>query len=316
LRVRDVIPETADASSFVLDPPFEYTAGQFITVRVRVDGETVLRSYSMSSAPGVDGDFKVTVKRVPGGVVSNWLNDTLVPGSVIEATRPAGVFCLPAGEGPVVAFAAGSGITPIISILKTVGGRPARLLYANRDRDSIIFEHELKALDVEVTHHLDVEHGFVTVDDVNPFIVDGAEYFICGPAPFMDIVEGALLDAAVDPGRIHIERFTPTEAADSVEAATESTDGITVTVELNGKTAITEHRPGTTILQTARQTGLSPPSSCEAGSCATCMARLLEGAVSMKVNNALTDDEVAEGWILTCQSVPTTPAVHVVYEYA
>jgi ferredoxin-NADP reductase len=313
LRVADVIRETEDACSFVLEPSFEYKAGQFITLRVRVDGESLLRSYSMSSAPVVDDDFKVTVKRVPGGAVSNWLNDNVSLGSVVEATRPAGVFCLPDGDGPVAAFAGGSGITPVISILKTVGARPATLLYANRDRDSIIFDDELAKLGVDVTHHLDVEDGFVTADDIRPFIVDDAEYFICGPGPFMDIVEAALLDAGVDAGRIHIERFTPTATP---TPPVDATDGTTVTVEVDGKTATTEHRPGMTILQTARQTGLKPPSSCESGSCATCMARLVDGAVTMKVNNALTDDEVAEGWILTCQSLPTTPTVHVVYEYA
>lgn len=317
LRVREVICETPDAASFVLEPPFEYTAGQFITFRLRIDGDVLLRSYSMSSAPAVDADFKVTVKRVPGGVVSNWLIDNLRPGDTIETTQPTGVFCLPDGDDPLVAFAAGSGITPVISILKTVGTRSARLLYANRDRDSIIFADELAALsDVDVVHRLDVEDGFITADDVRPFVTadPGTEYFICGPGPFMDIVEGTLLETGVDPSRIHIERFTPAEAPAilDVEPATEAT---VVTVEVDGKTETTQQRPGMTILQTARQTGLSPPSSCESGSCATCMARLVDGQVQMRVNNALTDDEVAEGWILTCQSVPTTPAVHVIYEY-
>jgi ferredoxin-NADP reductase len=312
--VRKVITETADASSFIVVPAFEYKAGQFITLRVRAAGDVLLRSYSMSSAPGIDDDFKITVKRVPGGAVSNWLNDNVVEGSVLEAIRPAGVFCLPDGDAPVIAFAAGSGITPVISILKTVGSRPARLLYANRDRESIIFEDELAGLNVDTVHHLDVENGFVTGEAVLPFIAPGAEYFICGPGPFMDIVESALLRAGVENERIHSERFTPAAAPDVPETATEA-NATVVTIELDGKTATTEHRPGMTILQTARQTGMAPPFSCESGSCATCMGRLLDGQVQMKVNNALTDDEVADGWILTCQSVPTTPTVHVVYEY-
>jgi ferredoxin-NADP reductase len=313
MRVREVIRETDDACSFVLDPPVAYKPGQFITLRVRIDGEPLLRSYSMSSAPAVDDDFKVTVKRVPGGAVSNWLIDNLAAGAVIEATRPTGVFCLPEGDGPVVAFAGGSGITPVISILKTTGARPARLLYANRDRDSIIFDKELQSLDVDVVHHLDVEDGFVTADDVRPFITPDGEYFICGPGPFMDIVEGALLDAGVDASRIHIERFTPAPPP-AVPVEADATTATRVTIEVRGRTETTDHYPGTTILQTARQAGLTPPSSCEAGNCATCMAKLVAGEVTMFVNDVLTDDELAEGWILTCQSVPTTPTVHVVYE--
>ena len=319
LRVGRVIEETADTKSFVLDIPddFAYTAGQFVTFRVRVGGDTYLRCYSMSSCPRVDDEFKITVKRVPGGAVSNWMNDNLTAGDTVAVTRPAGVFVVPPGATDIVAFAGGSGITPVISVLKhalATTSRTAKLLYANRDRDSIIFAGELAAIDVDVVHHLDVEHGFVTADNVRSFIRDAAadaEYFICGPGPFMDIVEGALLAEGVDPVRIHIERFVPGEAPVADTPAT----GTKVTVELDGKTVTVDHHPGASILQTARQAGLSAPSSCEAGSCATCMGRLLEGAVAMRVNNALTDDEVADGWILTCQSVPTTAEVHVVYEY-
>jgi ferredoxin len=125
----------------------------------------------------------------------------------------------------------------------------------------------------------------------------------------MDVVEGGLLAGGVDADRIHIERFTVDEAP-----VVEAVDGTLVTVELGGRKEQTEHHPGTTILQAARQAGLSAPSSCESGSCATCMAMLVEGEVRMRANFALTEDEVAEGWILTCQSEPTTATVHVVYE--
>ncbi|HMC69731.1 MAG TPA: ferredoxin--NADP reductase, partial [Mycobacteriales bacterium] len=277
----------------------------------------------------VDEEFQVTVKRVAGGVVSNWMIDTLRPGDLIETTCPAGVFCFGADDADVVAFAGGSGITPVFSLVKTAlttTSRRVHLLYANRDRDSIIFGDELDRLAARhpdrlaVTHHLDVEQGFIDPDTVRPFagVAADAEYFICGPPPFMDIVEGVLLDRDVDERRIHIERFTPAaavppppEASDDAETAKTR-----VTVELAGRTETVDHHPGTTILQTARQMDMAPPFSCESGSCATCMARLVDGAVEMFVNNALTDDEVAEGWVLTCQSVPTTPSVHVVYEEA
>ncbi len=240
---------------------------------------------------------------------------------MVEASPPAGVFRLRPGERDVVAFAAGSGITPVFSLVKTAlatTSRRVRLLYANRDRDATIFRAELDALAathpdrLAVVHHLDVERGFVDADAITPFAAD-ADHYVCGPPPFMDVVEATLLARGVAAADIHIERFTPApppEAAEPAEAPSAQ-----VTVELDGRTATVDHHPGTTILQTARQMGMSPPFSCESGNCATCMARLVEGEVTMHVNDVLTDDEVAEGWILTCQSVPTTAAVHVVYGY-
>lgn len=330
VRVSRVIEETTEASSFVLDAPFSYAAGQFVTFRVTVAGREHLRCYSMSSAPAVDEELTVTVKRVPGGLVSNWLLDNVAEGSTVEITEPAGAFRLRPGDGDLLAFAAGSGITPIQSLLKealATTDRRVRLLYANRDEASIIFRAELDGLverhagRLTVEHHLDVERGFVDAGAVARFAGPGPEgdVYVCGPAPFMDVVEGALVELGVERGRIAVERFTPGEAAPSAPApsTTAAPAGpATVTIELGGRVRTTEHRPGTTILQTARELGLSPPYSCESGSCATCMARCVEGSVSMFVNAALTDDEVAEGWILTCQSVPAAPVVHVVYEGA
>ena len=332
LRVTRVVAETTDASSFVFDvpddlqPTFAYEPGQFCDIRAVVDGLPYIRCYSMSSAPALDEPLQVTVKRVPGGVVSNWMIDQVRPGDVLELSPPAGFFQLK-GSGDVVAFAAGRGITPIFSLLKTslmCTTRRVRLLYANRDRESIIFGAPIDDLvhrhgdRITAMHHLDVEHGFVAADDVRAAMAgtEDAEIYVCGPAPFMDVVERTLVSDGVDQSRIHIERFTPAEAATPVTPADVSkADGRRVTIELEGRTEVTEHRAGTTILQTARQLGLSPPYSCESGSCATCMARVVDGAVLMPVNNALTPDEVDEGWILTCQSVPTTPTVHVVYGY-
>jgi ferredoxin len=184
----------------------------------------------------------------------------------------------------------------------------------------VIFATELDRLAeqypdrLHVEHHLDVEHGFIDGETVISFrgVAPDAEYFICGPPPFMDIVEDTLRQGDVDKNRIHIERFTP--AAAPAPAPPEQSADKQVTIELDGRTDTVDHHPGTTILQTARQMGMAPPFSCESGSCATCMARLVEGQVEMFVNNALTEDEVDEGWVLTCQSVPTTPSVHVVYE--
>jgi ferredoxin-NADP reductase len=331
LRVVGIERETADACSVRLDvpadlgPTFAYEAGQFCTFRVWVDGHPHIRCYSMSSSPAVDADLRVTVKRTPGGVVSTWINDQLTPGDVLDVARPTGFFRL-AGEGEVVLFSAGSGITPVLSLLKTAlatTSRPVRLLYANRDFDAVIFRSELDALRAlhgsrfTLTHHLDVDRGLIGSDAIRAFTegVEDPDYYLCGPAPFMEVVESTLLADSVGPGRIHIERFTPEEWRP--EAAPGEATGETprITIELDGSMETTDHHPGTTILQTARQMGMAPPFSCESGSCATCMARLLEGTVSMHVNNALTDDEVADGWVLTCQALPTSPLVHVAYGY-
>lgn len=343
LCVRRVVAETPEAGSFVLDVPeglraaFAYEAGQFCTFRVWIDGSPHLRCYSMSSAPAVDGELAVTVKRVPGGLVSNWMLDNLGPGDEVEATRPAGVFRLAPGAADVVAYSGGSGITPVFSLVKTAlatTGRRVRLLYANRDPEAVIFARALDGLAarhperLQVVHRYDVEHGYVDADAVCSVLPPpGAEadIYVCGPGPFMDVVEAALLDRGVDPGRIHIERFTPGEpdlvleveedAAAPAGAGAPGAAATTVTIDLDGRVETTEHRAGTTILQTARQVGMAPPFSCESGSCATCMAQVLEGSVSMHVNNALTDDEVDEGWVLTCQSVPTSATVRVRYGY-
>jgi 3-ketosteroid 9alpha-monooxygenase subunit B len=330
LRVARVIHETNDASTFVLDVPdelraaFTYAAGQFCTFRVRVNDQSLLRCYSMSSAPAVDAELAVTVKRTPGGLVSNWMLDDLTEGDSVEVTKPAGVFCLTEGQGDLVAFSAGSGITPVHSLIKTALATTTRrvhLLYANQDLDAVIFGSDIEALSAEhgdrfiVSHHLDVDHGFVAPETVRAFMPPGGdvEVYICGPGPFMDIVEDTLLVDGLIPGQIHIERFLPAEPLPEADAVSSGTDPTRVTINLFGRTDSTDHHPGTTILQTARQMGMSPPFSCEAGSCATCMAKLVEGTAQMHVNNALTDDEVADGWILTCQAVPSGPVAHVIY---
>jgi ferredoxin-NADP reductase len=164
--------------------------------------------------------MQVTVKRVPDGAVSNWMNDTLAEGDEVEATYPAGVFCLGPGAGDLVLFAAGSGITPVYSLVKAAladSSRRIHLFYANRDRENTIFALELEALAekhpdrVELVHHFDAEKGFVDPDTVAPFAWKGddPDFYLCGPGPFMDIVESALVDQGIAPDRIHIERFTP-----------------------------------------------------------------------------------------------------------
>jgi 3-ketosteroid 9alpha-monooxygenase subunit B len=343
LRVKKVVTETADASSFVLDVPdqlretFRYRPGQFCTFRVVVDGEQQLRSYSMSSAPETDDDLTVTVKRVAGGAVSNWLLDHVRDGHALELTKPAGVFCPQPGGRAVVGFCGGSGVTPVMSITRHVlsrgGGPSVRLLYANRDRDSVIFDEALAHLEalypgrLSVRHHLDSDGGFLSGRDVTEFVGGDldADFYICGPGPFMDLVESTLLELGVERDRIFIERFLVDQQEKDRQAATAGGGGAesagpataapeTVTVTLGGKTVQVAYQPGDTLLETARRGGLRPPFSCEAGNCATCMAFLKEGSVTMRANNALTPEEVEEGWVLTCQSVPRGATVTVEYE--
>jgi len=338
LRVERIVQETHDTKSFVFDVPadarddFAYEAGQFCTFRVRIGDDDLLRCYSMSSSPHTDAELTTTVKRVPGGRVSNWMLDEVAEGDVLVLTRPAGVFTLRPRTVPLLAFSGGSGITPVISVIKSAlatTDRSVRLLYANRNLESVIFARELDALmasypnRLEVVHHLDVEQGFVHSDVVTQFVrtdVD-ADFYICGPGPFMDVVEDALALLHVTSDQVFIERFAFAAAAlrdepPATPAALPSDDAETqsVVIVLQGTSHEVHYQPGETFLETARRAGLRAPFSCEAGNCATCMAHLDEGEARMRVNNALTPEEVAEGWVLTCQGLPTSPAVTVVYE--
>ena len=328
LRVAQVIDETADTRSFVLDVPgslastFAYRAGQFCTFRATIGGHEVVRCYSMSSAPEVDDPLTVTVKRVPTGVMSNWMNDELAPGDAIDALAPEGLFVLQARDTPIVAFAGGSGITPVLSIIKAAlatTSRPILLVYANRDTDSVIFASELAQLAAAsagrliVHQHLDAEAGFLDARACAELVGDraDADFYVCGPGPYMDVVEAGLATFAVPTERLFIERFVvPGESA--AEAAASATE--TLVLKLNRKIVEIAYNGTDTVLEAARRAGLRPPFSCEAGSCATCMAHLDEGDVRMRVNNALTPEEVDDGWVLTCQSLPTSAKVVVNYD--
>ncbi len=327
LTVADVIDETADTRSFVLVIPpalekrFAYAAGQFCTFRGTIGGAPIVRCYSMSSSPDTGDPFTVTVKRVPGGKMSNWMNDTLAQGDTIEVMPPAGRFVLRDADGPIVAFAGGSGITPILSIVKTALTTTAReivLVYANRGPDSVIFADALERLQAEggplsVHHHFDSEKGFLDATACAALVGERtkADFYVCGPGSYMEVVEAGLERRGIDRGRLFIERFElPAEApAASEKSATES-----VMIRLAGRTHSVGYEPGDTILDAARRAGVKPPFACQAGNCGTCMAYLDEGKVTMRANNVLADDEVREGWVLTCQAIPTSREVVVDYD--
>jgi ferredoxin-NADP reductase len=330
LTVADVVEETADTRSFVLEIPthlaetFTYAAGQFCTFRATIEGESVVRCYSMSSSPDVPDPFMTTVKRVAGGRMSNWMNDTLAPGDPIEVLRPSGLFVLHDHDTPIVAFAGGSGITPVISIIKSAlatTDRRIALVYANRSADSIIFGDELERLRstsngrLSVHHHLDSDRGFLDPHQCAALVGDDADadFYLCGPGPYMDTVENGLVTIGVAPNRVFIERFVlpEPEPAPTLDdgAVTES-----IVIRLEHRETTLDYHAGDTILEAARRAGLSPPFSCEQGNCATCMAHLEGGTATMRVNNALSPDEVDDGWVLTCQALPTGPEVVVDYD--
>jgi ferredoxin-NADP reductase len=328
LTVADVIDETADTRSFVIEIPpalaqrFAYAAGQFCTFRATIGGEPVVRCYSMSSSPDTGDPFTVTVKRVPGGTMSNWMNDTLAPGDTIDMMPPAGLFVLRGVETPIVAFAGGSGITPVLSIIKTALVTTAReiaLVYANRGPGSVIFADALEHLRarfagrLSVHHHLDSKNGFLDAAACAALVGDRmqADCYVCGPGLYMDVVEAGLKQRGVDAGRIFIEKFELPAEAPAAGAASETES---IVIRLDGRRHTVAYEPGDTILETARRVGLKPPFNCQAGNCGTCMAFLGEGTVRMRVNNVLSAAEVEEGWVLTCQAIPTSREVVIDYD--
>ena len=332
LRIKQIVQETGDTRSFVLDVPpdlvgtYRYRPGQFCTFRVQIGTDELFRCYSMSSAPDTDPDLTVTVKRVSGGSVSNWFNDTLSVGDLVDTSPPSGAFCLgEQDQRPVVAFCGGSGVTPVLSIAKRAlssTDRPIRIFYANRDPDSVIFDEVLAGFESRmpqrctVWRHADSVNGYPAPEAIRDFIGDDvdAEFFVCGPGPFMELVEQVLIEAGVSPGDIRIERFETPDPADDPVVDSDGPAPETIVLQIQGRRHEIAYHPGDTVLETARRAGLAAPYSCEAGSCATCMALLHEGSVTMRTNNALTPDEVEEGWILTCQSVPAGPTVRIEYE--
>ena len=349
LRVAEIVPETSEANSIRFEVPaelrerFAFRAGQHLTLRATIDGEEVRRNYSLCTAPD-DNDWMVTVKRIGGGLFSNWVGDRLKVGNTVEVMPPHGSFTTEfdaARSRHLVGIAGGSGITPVMSLIKsTLKYEPQSrftLLYGNRDSSSVIFLEALaglkdKYLDrFETYHFLDAEEQDIELfngmlnrerlEEAIPALVpDAAEvdgWFICGPGPMMDAAEGVLLDRNIQKERIHIERFTADRPAGAVvrelaELQTQA-EGVSVAVTLDGRTRRVPFIESN-ILESALAAGLRAPFACKAGVCATCRAKVTKGKVEMAVHYGLTDEEVAEGYVLTCQSVPIGDGVAVDYD--
>jgi 3-ketosteroid 9alpha-monooxygenase subunit B len=324
-----VIDETHDARSFVLDVPselraaFSYRAGQFLTFAVPWEQNVLSRCYSLSSSPECDRSHQVTVKRVSGGRASNWLNDHAKVGATLDVLPPAGRFVLKngqhaaeSGSAPapgIVLFAAGSGITPVFSLIKSAlaqTSRKLKLVYANRDERSSIFRRELDELArlnrdrFELLHNFDDRDGFLTGERVARELANwsGSDFYVCGPGPFMDLVEGVLRQESVPRDRIFIERFVSAPDLGSVSPENGATRSGTFRARWQGRLHEVRYEAGETLLQAARRAGVDPPFSCEEGYCSSCQAKLLCGRVDMSHHECLTEDEVAQGAVLPCQA--------------
>lgn len=338
LTVFDVIRETPDASSFIFEIPseledlFAYRSGQFFTFEIPWDDFHVRRCYSLASAPAWGERPKVTVKRVEDGRVSNWLNDNLGAGHTIRVMPPDGRFVLhedPSRRNPLTLFAGGSGITPVISILKQAlreTERDVKLVYANRDRASVIFRAELEAIAsefagrLEVVSHLDDAMGFLAKDEIAR-LIEGrldSDFYICGPTLFMDSVEEVLPTRPLEGGEIHVERFVsavdPDRRPPEPELLADATGGTSLKITLDGKTHDVPYEPGEPILKAAIRAGLDVPYSCQDGYCGCCLALLRDGDVTMPSHEALTKRELAEGFVLACQARPTTASCTLEFE--
>ncbi len=349
LRVAEIVPETEEAYSIRFEVPeelksaFRFRAGQHLTLRAELGGEEVRRNYSLCTTPA-DEDLMVTVKRIAGGVFSNWVGDRLKPGDMLDVMTPHGSFTTefePTASRHYVGFAGGSGITPVISLIRAAlsiePDSRFTLFYGNRDASSVIFLEQLAALKdryigrFELYHFLSDEEGDVdlfngmldreTCDAAIEHLIDEPKdidaWFICGPGPMMDAAEAALLDKAVARERIHIERFTagrPSAAlAAQMAQLQEKAAGLTLSVTLDGRTRKVEFSEAN-ILDSAREAGMPAPFACKAGVCATCRAKVIKGKVEMAARYGLTDEEIAAGYVLTCQSVPVGEGVAVDYD--
>ena len=347
LTVRAVEPETEDAIVVTFAVPaqyeelFRFTQGQHLTLRAHIGGEEVRRSYSICSAVQ-DKALRVAIKLLPGGVFSTWAAANLKPGATIEVMPPVGHFYVPlAAENRkhYVAFAAGSGITPVLSILKTtlLAEPHSRftLFYGNRTAQSIMFREELADLKDEflgpfhLAHILTREHqdcdlfnGRLTPEKCELLLTqlgradDIDTVFICGPQEMSAVLAEKMKRIGIAESRIKVELFGAAPSAPKrTVAATDDTGDCEVTITADGRhRAFTMPRDGDSILDAALKRGIELRYSCKSGVCATCRAKLLDGQVEMDVNYSLEPDEVRRGFILTCQSHPLSDHVKVDFD--
>ncbi|MEM9290779.1 MAG: ferredoxin--NADP reductase [Acidobacteriota bacterium] len=349
LKVLDTRDEIGGMAKTVLfDVPrdlretFRWRPGQHLSFRFFVDGQEQRRSYSISSSPFTGEPMRITVKRVKRGRVSRHINDTLKKGDLVEVMSPKGNFCLDPdarARRTHYFFGAGSGITPLYSMLSSViTAEPhsfAHLAYGNRNEKSILLEEDLEALaalneDRMSLHHILSRPGWwSSADTWRTGIVDKAaietlfeeeppyaqdtQYYVCGPGDMNYAVREALMSLDVPASRIHMESYGGSKELD---ASVEEVEGVgaTARVTLNGSQYSVGVNRGQTLLEAARAAGLTPPFSCQSGVCGTCRGKLTEGKVHLRARMALEDADLRDGAILTCQSVPTTQSLSLTYD--
>ncbi len=360
LTVRSIVKETTEAITITFETPPEglfYKAGQFLTLILTIEGAEVRRSYSLCTAPAVDPHPAVTVKRVASGKVSNYLNDTLRPGDTVRVAEPAGTFTTAVdatNQRHLVMFGGGSGITPLMGLLKSVlhteSQSKVSLIYANRSADSIIFSKQLASLREQyperlrvvhvledATDHSEAHEGQVLVErvpellDALPFSEAATEYFLCGPQGMMENVRQALQSMDVPSHLVHKESFVLSksatakpDAASEKPAATWDTDTTPgayqttkapvneaheVTIRYEGETHRFTVEPESTILQTALALDIELPYSCQSGLCTACMGKCVSGRMKLDEEDSLTEDDLKEGYVLTCVGHPLTDNV-------
>jgi ring-1,2-phenylacetyl-CoA epoxidase subunit PaaE len=352
LKVKEVRRETAEAVSVSFDVPaqlmadYQFKQGQYLTLKLKVGGEEIRRSYSICTSPFSEKDLRIAVKEVEGGRASTYINRQLKAGDVMEVMTPMGNFHSPlsgSNKKNYVLFAGGSGITPMMSILKSVlyieKQSTVVLFYANRDEQSVIFDAEVKKLAAEYADRLKVIHvydkpsaeinelykGFITPEKVIAYSENHIglnldnEYFICGPGPMMENVKQGLEKLKVDNKRVHIEYFTSViEAVNAAEgkasASGEAVNSEVTVIQYGVETTFKLNTNGACVLDAALDAGVDVPYSCKGAVCCTCRAKIIEGKAKMDANFALTDSEVEDGFILTCQAHPLTEKLVVDYD--
>lgn len=353
LTISDVRKETEDTVSVAFEVPEEleesyaFIQGQYLTLRTELNGEDVRRSYSICRSP-LDGELRVAIKKVEGGKFSTYANEVLKAGDQLQVMTPLGRFYTqldPSNEKHYVAFVAGSGITPVMAhmrtILQTEPKSEFTLIYGNKTSSSIIFKEEIEDLKNEFMERLRIYHvlsreqnevpllfgrinrekcGLFLKYFIQPESID--EVFICGPAPMIDSVREELNTAGVDRKKVHFELFaSPQQLAErkSETVQTSARENIRATVQiiLDGVSTEFEMKSeDTNILDAALKNGADLPFACKGGVCATCRAKIDEGKVEMDVNYSLEPDELARGFVLTCQAHPTTDKVVVNFDEA
>jgi len=351
LKVKEVRRETADAVSVSFDLPitlktdYQYKQGQYLTLKLKVNNEELRRSYSICTSPYNENDLRIAVKEVSGGKVSTFINQTLKAGDVIDVMTPMGNFysvLSGANKKHYVLFAGGSGITPMLSILKSVlyieKQSKITLVYANRNEESVIFKNEIDKLAEQYSEQLQViyrydesqkeipafQKGFITPEKVLALTENYTgtgehyEYFICGPGPMMENVKTGLQQLNIKQEKIHIEYFSSVieavEAAEKNVVTGENVESNVTVIQYGIETNFSLNTKGKNVLDAALEAGVDVPYSCKGAVCCTCRAKVVEGKAKMDANFALTDAEVEDGYILTCQAHPLTEKLVVDYD--